>query len=236
MELRMLARRSLSGSMTVVGDVAQGTSGWAVESWTDVLAHLPTRRGARQVELTVNYRTPSEVMTVAGAVLAAAEPGMAPPEPVRSSGEIPRVVMGDVRDGDTVAGAVREELAAVTGAESNDGLVGVIAPASLLDAVGAGLQAWGVPTGRGTAGGLDAPVTLVAIDEAKGLEFDSVVIVEPAALVDEAAQGLRALYVALTRSTRRLVVVHHEPLPAVLAEGLAALERPAVESGFIAPE
>ncbi len=236
MELRMLARRSLSGSMTVVGDVAQGTSGWAVDSWDAVLAHLPTRRGERRVELTVNYRTPSEVMAVAGAVLEAAAPGMAPPDPVRSSGEIPRVVAGGVRDGGTVAGVVREELAAVTGPESADGLVGVIAPLSLVDNVGAGLLAAEIPAGRGTAGGLDAPVTLVTIDEVKGLEFDSVVIVEPAALLREAAQGLRALYVALTRSTRRLVLVHDEPLPAVLARGVARVAGSVPESGFVTSE
>jgi len=92
MQLRMLARRSLSGSMTVVGDIAQATGQWSPSSWDDVLAHLPTRRGTHVVELTVNYRTPSEIMEVAARVLAAAAPHLKPPTSVRSGGERPGVV------------------------------------------------------------------------------------------------------------------------------------------------
>lgn len=225
MELRMLSRRSLSGSMTVVGDVAQGISGWAIDSWANLAKNLPSRHGWRQAELTVNYRTPREVTTVAREVLRAVDASLTPSEAVRSTGEKPVVVRGDLDGaGGDVAEAVRAELAAVTGEGGEEGLVGVIVPWPLIDKVGAGLLSAEVPTGRGVAGGLDAPVTLVTVDEAKGLEFDSVVIVEPASLVEESPQGLRALYVALTRCTRRLVVVHERPLPESLAAGLAAAD------------
>ena len=92
MQLRMIARRSLSGSMTVVGDVAQATGTWVPSSWSQVVEHLPARRGWRLVELTVNYRTPAEIMEVAGRVLEKVAPGMRPPDSVRASGHPPRIL------------------------------------------------------------------------------------------------------------------------------------------------
>ncbi|HUD18266.1 MAG TPA: UvrD-helicase domain-containing protein, partial [Acidimicrobiales bacterium] len=86
MQLRMLTRRSLSGSMTVVGDIAQATAPWAPRSWADITEHLPRRRPARSVELTVSYRTPAEVLAVASQVLAVAAPELSPPRPVRRTG------------------------------------------------------------------------------------------------------------------------------------------------------
>ena len=91
MQLRMLTRRSLSGSMTVVGDIAQATAPWAPSSWEDITEHLPRRRPARTVELTVSYRTPAEVLAVASRVLAVAAPDLVPPRgrcaaPARSRG------------------------------------------------------------------------------------------------------------------------------------------------------
>ena len=97
MQLRMLTRRSLSGSMTVVGDIAQATAPWAPSSWADITDHLPRRRPARSVELTVSYRTPAEVLAVATRVLAVAAPGLTPPTPVRRTGVEPRMI--PVRDG-----------------------------------------------------------------------------------------------------------------------------------------
>ena len=92
MQLRMLTRRSLSGSMTVVGDIAQATAPWAPRSWTDITDHLPRRRPARTVELTVSYRTPAEVLAVASQVLAVAAPELTPPRPVRRTGVEPRMI------------------------------------------------------------------------------------------------------------------------------------------------
>jgi DNA helicase IV len=227
MELRMLTRRSLSGSMTVVGDIAQGTTGWAPSSWDQIVRHLPVRRGWRQVELTVNYRTPAEIMSVAARVLEAATPGMVPPEAIRSSGEQPRILRsapGTLADGlaSLVSETVAGELVAVTDAGGVEGTVGVIAPPSLVQAIALALGAAGLPSGLVGDGALDAVVSVLAVDDAKGLEFDALIVVEPALLVEQACQGLRALYVALTRSIRRLAIVHSAPLPEVLLAGVRA--------------
>jgi DNA helicase IV len=224
MQLRMLARRSLSGSMTVVGDIAQATGAWAPSSWNQVVEHLPARRGWRLAELTVNYRTPSEIMAVAGVILEQFAPGMRAPEAVRSVGEDPEVVSvsGDAPFPAAalpaaVARVVRAELGRLA-AEDRSGTVGVIGPESLLRPLAASLEAAGVAFGQATAGALDSAVTLLGITDAKGLEFDTVVVVEPSRLVAESRQGLRSLYVAVTRATQRLVVVHAESLPDSLAK------------------
>ena len=217
MQLRMLGRRSLSGSMTIVGDIAQATGQWAPSSWKDVLAHLPTPRGTRAVELTVNYRTPSEIMDLAGRVLEAAAPHLRPPESVRTTGVAPRIITTVDPLAEQVARVTREEVAVVTGEEGAGGTVAVICPPSLLEPVGAALVRAGVDFGSLAGGALDETVTLVPLEAAKGLEFDSVVVVEPGRLVVEAAGGLRSLYVAMTRATRRLSIVHADALPSPVA-------------------
>jgi DNA helicase IV len=227
MQLRMLSRRSLSGSMTVVGDIAQATGPWAPQSWDDITRHLTPQRSPRLVELTVSYRTPSEVVAVAAHVLAVAAPSIAPPRPVRQSGNTPRIVQAS-RGGlaDTVAAVTREEVAAVS-----PGRVAVLGPAALLPELTRALTDAGldpidprIPSGDGLAAGL----VVLPADETNGLEFDAVIVVEPAlvaAVGDDrggegppvaTTRGLRTLYVALTRPTRRLAVVHAEPLPVPL--------------------
>jgi DNA helicase IV len=233
MELRMLARRSLSGSMTVVGDIAQATGAWAPSSWEEVASYLPTRKGWRQVSLSVSYRAPAEVMKLAAAVLAAALPSTSPPEPVRRTGEEPRFVDASAKGaglGEVVGLVVGEEVAALArprGAEA--GSVGVLVPSSLYPEARSGLVEAGIAFGEVGAGALDMQVSLLTLADAKGLEFDSVVVVEPARIVSSSPQGMRALYVALTRCTRRLSVIYREPLPAPLAgclPGAPAPKRP----------
>jgi superfamily I DNA/RNA helicase len=102
--------------------------------------------------------------------------------------------------------------------EVGAGNVGVIVSSSLVDVVSDGLAAAGVPFGLASRNGLDERITIVPIGLSKGLELDATVVVEPAAIVDEEAQGMRALYVALTRSTKRLALVHARPLPDCLYE------------------
>ena len=206
MQLRMLARRCPAGSMTLVGDLGQASGPWAPASWDDVLTHLPVRRAPTHAELSVNYRTPSEVMDMAARVLAAATPGLSPPASVRSAGLDPLVTEAPA---EVLAGVVAE-VAAAERESVGDGKVAVICPAGLVESLRRGLPP--VPEGAGV---LDVPVALLAVDQAKGLEFDSVVLVEPAAIVAEGtpATGRRALYVAMTRTTRRLHIVHVEPLP-----------------------
>ena len=206
MQLRMLARRCPGGSYTLVGDLGQASGPWAPSGWDDVLAHLPVRRPPTRTELSVNYRTPSEVMDLAAGVLAAATPGLAPPTSVRSAGLDP--LFTHAPPGELVA--VLRDVAAREHAAVGDGKVAVICPASMLH----GLRP-AVPDAPEGAAVLDAPVALLDVDQAKGLEFDSVVLVEPAAVVAEkgGAAGLRALYVAMTRTTRRLHVVSAGALP-----------------------
>jgi DNA helicase IV len=220
MQLRMVARRSLSGSMTIVGDVAQATGPWAPASWAQVVEHLPSRKGWRLVELTVNYRTPAEIMELAARVLEQVAPGMRSSESVRVSGRRPRVIQvdrpagfaGADRIGGTVTSAVREQLDEVAA-----GNAAIIVPPSLVEAVAAALTQAGLSFGTAGREALDERLSLLSVDDAKGLEFDLVTVVEPARMVVESPQGLRALYVAFTRATQALTIVHADPLPASLA-------------------
>jgi DNA helicase IV len=212
MQLRMLARRSLGGSMTVVGDIAQATGPWAPASWDDVLVHLPSRRGARRADLSIGYRTPAPLMSLANRVLAEAAPGLDPPRAVREDGDEPEVVATGRAERDARVAALAAAERDVVG----EGNVAVIAPDSLLPGLAAALTEAGVEHGEATRTGIDAQVNLVPVRLVKGLELDSVIVVEPARILEEEPQGLRSLYVALTRATRRLSVVHAEPLPAAL--------------------
>jgi len=214
MQLRMVARRSLSGSLTVVGDIAQATGAWAHESWDEILEHLPTKRGTRQAELTVGYRIPARNMELASRVLRVAAPQLTPPISVREGGDPPLVSRAEAGMLDAlVAEVTRAEAAAV-----DPGSLAVIVPATFADQVSAALDAAGIAHGRATRQGLRQPVTIVPVGMVKGLEVDASVVVEPAAIVDEEAQGLRALYVALTRATKRLAIVHERPLPSFLLD------------------
>jgi DNA helicase IV len=206
MQLRMLARRCPGGSMTLVGDLGQASGPWAPARWDDVLAHLPVRRPPTWAELSVNYRTPAEVMELAARVLNEATPGLAPPASVRSAGHDPLFTEASTAGlPATVAAVAAGELAAV-----GEGKVAVICPTSYVDRLRPVLPE--VPEGAGV---LDVPIALLSVDQAKGLEFDGVVLVEPAAIIAEGtpATGRRALYVAMTRTTTRLHLVHAEPLP-----------------------
>jgi hypothetical protein len=222
MQLRMLTRRSLAGSMTVVGDIAQATAPWAPTSWGDIVEHLPRRRPARTVELTVSYRTPAEVLAVATRVLAMAAPDLTPPKPVRRTGVEPRMVRVARDDGvattedlaRSVAAAAAEEMEAV-----RPGRVAVIAPESLRGVLTEALERAGTAVADPRdmrRGGLSEPLVLLGADSANGLEFDSVVVVEPAVIAGETARGLRTLYVAMTRPTQRLTVVSLTAPPAAL--------------------
>jgi DNA helicase IV len=228
MQWRMLARRGPSGSFTLVGDFGQASRPGACRSWEEVADLLPQRRPGKTVHLSVNYRTPAEIVEAANRLLAVAAPHVAPTRAVRNTGEGPRLVPATDLVAAT-AGVVRELLAQDAGDEGNPpGTISIVAPTNVRAAVTAALADVGAVASSADA--LDAPVAVLAPDEVKGLEFDAVVVVEPAALVAEAGAGhapdgdgdvayqagLRALFVALTRATRTLALVHREPLPAPL--------------------
>jgi len=212
MQLRVLDRRSLNGSMTIVGDIAQSTGAWAHDDWSSVVDLLPSRRPPRSAELTVGYRVPGPIMDLAAKVLRVAAPDLAPPTSIRHVGDEPIISACRHEDLDLeVADAVRRELKAV-----GSGNVAVVVSGSLVDRVDAALSDAGIDHGRATRQGLDRQVTVVPTALVKGLELDSVIVVEPAAILREEVRGPQSLYVALTRSTKRLSIVHAEPLPELL--------------------
>jgi DNA helicase IV len=235
MELRAVARRCPSRSMTVLGDLAQATAPGAQGAWEEVVGLLaPSRSGpgtagvagaggvaeASVEELELGYRVPAPIIDVANRLLPAYAPGVRPARSVRVEGRPPVVV--PCPDADPAALAV--EVATRTAALAGDWTsVGVVVPDPLLGPVGDALA--GAGTGFGSARrpagatGRGEVVTLLAPPEAKGLEFDAVLVVEPAAfLATDAGEavGGRLLYIALTRAVQELTIVHAEPLPVAL--------------------
>jgi DNA helicase IV len=193
--------------MTLVGDLGQASREGAATSWEAGLDELLDGRMLRIEQLTVNYRTPSELMEPAAAVLAAVDVDLVAPTSVRSVGRGPEVRSVDADD------LVEASFAAVTTLldELDEGTVALITPRRFH----AGLVARAAELDR-------SRVSVLTARGAKGLEFDATVVVEPSDLVDEETEGLRSLYVALTRATQRLVLVHSRPLPSSLAGAVAS--------------
>jgi DNA helicase IV len=212
MAWRLLMRRCPGRSMTVVGDLAQTGAAWGAGSWARVLDPHASGRW-RQEELTINYRTPAEIMAVAADVLASIAPELKPPRSVRATGAAPWAMrLEDAALGGGLPAAVAAEAAA-----AGDGKLAVLVPAARLAELGR-LIAAALPQAATEPGpsALEAPIVVLAVAEAKGLEFDAVVVVDPAAILDGSARGGNDLYVALTRTTQRLGVVHSGSLPALL--------------------
>jgi DNA helicase IV len=212
MEWRMLMRRCQRRSMTLVGDLAQAGSDTGVRSWAELLDRYAPSRW-RTAELTVNYRTPAEIMAVAADVLAAIDPAAAPPVSARSTGVVPwsRCVPAD-QVGRALVDAVAAEQARI-----GDGRLAVIVPRSRYAELTALLSAAlsGIAYGSDPAL-LDASTAILDVDQSKGLEFDSVLIADPGAILRESPRGWSDLYVALTRATKRLGVIADGSLPDVL--------------------
>ncbi len=215
MTWRLLMRRCPSRSFTIVGDVAQTGSPAGARAWADVLEPHVGERWTR-AELSVNYRTPQQVMDLAAAVLAAGGSSVRAPTSARVGRDEPRFsrVTGDVFSSDLLAKIVLDEWQS-----SAEGTLAVITPRVGHDTAAASVRA-ALPAGivssdsdmRGGAQG--APVSVLTVASAKGLEFDTVVLVEPSSVLAESAWGLNDLYVAMTRATQRLHVVHSGNLPA----------------------
>jgi DNA helicase IV len=210
MQCRGVARRCPLGSVTVLGDLAQGTTPWSAEDWHVTLAHLG-KVGARIEPLTRGYRVPADVIAFANRLLPQLAVGLEPATSVRRGAGGLRVLAAD----DPAQAAAAEAVAAL----AEEGSIGLIVADAGVSAVTAGLDGLGADHAvLGRSDEDDASrITVVPASLAKGLEFDHVVVAEPAAIVEAEPRGLRRLYVVLTRAVSRLVVVHGRPLPAELA-------------------
>jgi DNA helicase IV len=201
MAWRLLMRRCPSRSMTAVGDIAQTGDLAGASAWAQVFEPYVAYRW-RQEHLTVNYRTPAEIMALAAEVLAQIDPALQPPRSVRHTGVQPWRV--------TVAGAVGTAVADLVVKESaalGEGRLAVITPVGLAGDVGRAVADAVPEAAMGERPELEARVVVLTVRQAKGLEFDSVIVVDPDRIVAESSRGRSDLYVAMTRPTQRLGIV-----------------------------
>jgi DNA helicase IV len=212
---RMLMRRCPGRSMTVVGDIAQTGSVAGTRSWAEVFD--PYAKGRwRQEHLSLNYRTPAQIMAVAADVLREIDDTLIAPAAVRAGDTLPwslRVDDGELRD--VLVERVENEL-------SQGGRLAVITASARIDELGDSLARFHASTFAGDPDALEARVLVLSVEQSKGLEFDSVLIVAPQEILDESGNGARDLYVAVTRATQRLGILHLGPLPAMLGRAANA--------------
>jgi DNA helicase IV len=209
MECRAIGRRCATGSATVLGDIAQGTTPWATASWQQLLANLG-KEDARLRVLDTGYRVPRQILDFASQLLAHIAPGLAPASSVRQ--EAGSLVI-TAAPGDSMPGALT---AACADALDRPGSAAVIAADDQVPGISAVLARAGLPHSVLDADAAAGELTLVPVTIAKGLEFDQVIVVEPARIAAAESRGLQRLYVALTRAVSRLTVLHAEPLPGPL--------------------
>ncbi|WP_308117761.1 HelD family protein [Streptomyces anatolicus] len=212
MQYRAVGRRCTTGSATVLGDLAQGTTPWATRSWADALAHLGKPEAVVE-ELTAGFRVPREVIAYASRLLPDIAPGLTEVASVRESPG--SLAVRRAEDPDAAC------LAACAESLRREGSIGLIAADARVPALARALTAAGITyLAPGEETTPDTRLTLVPASLAKGLEYDYVVLDEPAAIVDgepDERTGLRRLYVALTRAVSGLIVVHAADLPAQLS-------------------
>ncbi len=222
MQLRVLKRRDLTGSMTIVGDMGQATTAGSSASWDTILRLLEPRREPRQVTLSVSYRTPEEVLDFARATLKAATPDLDPPQAVRRAGASPRVLASTSESFANDLGALaRGETTALA-----PGRVAVLVTSSRVEEIVMVLRSQGldaIDPRESESRGLGADLVVIGAEGSNGLEFDGIIVIEPHEIVSRGgvpgeitARGLRTLYVALTRPTRHLAILHCGDLPPTL--------------------
>jgi DNA helicase IV len=212
MQYRAVGRRCALSSATVLGDLAQGTTPWATEGWDTALDHLGKPAGLVQ-ELTAGYRVPRQIIEFASRLLPHVAPGLAAATSVRqAAGAL------ELRSGGGSAREFGTELVATCRAALDQpGSVGVICADSRAGAIAKALRSGELEPEIAGSDGLTARLSVVPATLAKGLEFDHVIVVEPAEIVASESRGLRRLYVVLTRAVTTLTVLHSQPLPAELA-------------------
>jgi DNA helicase IV len=206
MECRALGRRCSTGAATVLGDLAQGTTPWAAPSWESLLSHLG-KPDTEVRELSVGYRVPRQILDFASTLLAVIAPELRPASSLRAdAGALDLVQVAASALGPALVQACEQ-------ACTRPGSVAVIAADPQVRALASALDGAGVAHG---VPGSDSRLTLVPVTLAKGLEYDHVIVVEPARIAGAEARGLQRLYVAFTRAVSRLTVLYTEPLPAPL--------------------
>lgn len=216
MQLRAVGRRCSTGAATVLGDIAQGTTPWATGSWEESLAHLG-KGGAHVEVLDRGFRVPAQVIDFAARLLPSMAPGLGAPESVRENpGRLDMMCV-------SAEGVLAEVVAGVAGRREEAGSVGIIVADARVAEMSEGLERAGVEHGvlGSDHGDVEHTIDVVPATVAKGLEFDRVVVVEPAEIAaaePDERTGLRRLYVVLTRAVSELTVVHAEPLPTALAD------------------
>ncbi|MFD7030124.1 HelD family protein [Streptomyces sp. NPDC059917] len=213
MQYRAVGRRCTTGSATVLGDLAQGTTPWATRSWAEALGHLGKPEAVLE-ELTAGFRVPREVIAYASLLLPQISPGLAPVSSVR---ETPGSLEVRAVAAEELTGAV---VAACRAALAHEGSIGLIAADERIGGLGEALVADGLPyLAPGEETTAESRLTLVPASLAKGLEYDYVVLDEPGAIVagePDERTGLRRLYVCLTRAVSGLTALHAEALPGAL--------------------
>ncbi|MBW5425109.1 AAA family ATPase [Streptomyces sp. BG9H] len=213
MECRAIARRAGFGSLTVLGDLAQATTPWAAGSWGELLGHLG-KPDATVTPLTTGFRVPKAIVGLANRLLAHLDVDVPPARSMRADGELRIRHVQDARDTRGTRGMPGVRAAAVEAvrdALGREGSIGVIAADAHTEPLRAALDAAGIESAGPDE--LGARVTVLPASLAKGLEYDHVVAVEPAAIAAAERRGLHRLYVVLTRAVSRLDVVHSAPLP-----------------------
>lgn len=218
MQYRAVGRRCTTGSATVLGDLAQGTTPWATRSWDEALAHLGKPEAVLE-ELTAGFRVPREVIAYASRLLPVISPGLAAVSSVR--GTPGSLVVSAVAATDTGTELTAAVVAACRDSLRHEGSIGLIAADARVPELARALEAAGLPyLAPGEETTQRARLTLVPASLAKGLEYDHVVLDEPAAVVSgepDERTGLRRLYVCLTRAVSGLHLLHAAPLPEALA-------------------
>ncbi|HEV2243793.1 MAG TPA: ATP-binding domain-containing protein [Streptosporangiaceae bacterium] len=209
MQCRAIGRRCETGSATVLGDIAQGTTAWATASWPQLLAHLGKQDAGLRV-LDTGYRVPRQILDFASRLLGHIAPGLTPASSVRQD---PGSLVITAATGRTLPAAL---VAACADARARPGSAAVIAADDQVPGLSDILGRAGLEHAVLDGDSESQPLTLVPVTLAKGLEFDQVIVIEPGRIAAAESRGLHRLYVALTRAVSRLTVLHAEPLPAPL--------------------
>jgi DNA helicase IV len=199
--------------MTILGDLAQATAPAGQQRWEDVLDQLGRPERSSIEELAIGYRVPAQILDLANRLLAVAAPDLRPSRSIRTTPQLPQII--EVDDPAELGARVAAEVMEVAARWVS---IGVIAPEGRTESLRQALATAGIPASVAVAGPSETSVVVLTPVEAKGLEFDAVIVVDPAGILAITPAGARHLYVALTRAVQHLSVIHLGPLPGLLGD------------------